>query len=125
MKTSIFLFLGTFLVSFSVAHAQDKLPEKKRELKMYLIERDIPNAGQFSSEELQSISQTSCDVLDEMDPKEIKWIESYVTDDKIYCRYWAKNEELLRDHAEKGEFPITKIILIHNKIDSSTADVKS
>lgn len=124
MKTSIFLFLGTFLVSFSVAHAQDKLP-RKSDLKMYLIERDIPNAGQFSLEKLQGISKTSCDVLDEMDSKEIKWIESYVTDNKIYCRYWAKNEELLRDHAEKDGFPITKIILVHNKIDSSTAGVKS
>lgn len=69
----------------------------------FVIERDIPEAGSLSSEQLQSISQKSCGVLREMGP-EIQWVQSYVTDDKIYCVYVAPDEDALRKHAQQGRF---------------------
>ena len=73
-------------------------------MKKFVIERELPGAGKLSSEELQGISQKSCDVLQEMGPS-IQWIESYVTADKIFCVYLAANEEQLREHAKLGGFP--------------------
>ena len=67
----------------------------------YVIEREIPGAGQFTCEDLQGISQKSCGVLDELGTS-IQWIHSHVTDDKIYCVYRAPSEDLIREHAEKG-----------------------
>ena len=87
----------------------------------YIIEREIPGAGKLSAKELNNISQKSCSVLDEMGPQ-IQWIESYVTDDKIYCIYIAPNEDLVREHAEKGGFPANKISEIKTMIDPTTAE---
>jgi len=87
----------------------------------YIIERNIPNAGNLSAHELQSISQKSCDVLTEMGP-EIQWLESYVTDDKIYCIYIAPNEAAVKEHAEKGGFPANSISQIRTSIDPTTAE---
>ena len=70
----------------------------------YVIERNIPGAGKLSAKELQGISQTSCGVLREMGPQ-IQWVQSYVTDDKIYCIYIAPDEQSVREHAERGGFP--------------------
>ncbi len=70
----------------------------------YVIEREIPNAGKLSAEELQAISQKSCAVLRNLGPQ-IQWLQSYVTDDKIYCVYIAPNEKMVREHAEQGGFP--------------------
>ena len=70
----------------------------------YVIEREIPGAGKLTAADLQSISQKSCGVLKEMGPQ-VQWVESYVTDDKIYCVYIAANEELVREHAKRGGFP--------------------
>ena len=64
----------------------------------YLIERDIPGAGQLSADELKAISQRSCSVLRSMGP-EIQWLESFVTDDRVYCLYIAPNESMIREHA--------------------------
>jgi Protein of unknown function (DUF4242) len=89
-------------------------------MKTYVIERDIPGAGQFSQEKLQTISQTSCAVLKEMGPK-IQWIQSYVVADKIFCIYKAENEDLLREHAKKGGFPVTNIYEVDNIISPATA----
>ena len=69
----------------------------------YVIERELPGAGNLSSEQLQAISQKSCSVLRELGP-EIQWVESYVTGDKIYCIYVAPNEQLIRRHAERADF---------------------
>ena len=91
------------------------------QMKTYLIERDIPNAGKLTPEQLKSISQTSCNVLKEMGPK-IQWIQSYVTGDKIYCIYKAENEELIREHAKKGGFPANAIIEISSVISPATAN---
>jgi len=87
----------------------------------YLIERGIPGVGRLTPAELQGISQKSCSVLRGLGP-EIQWIESYVTNDKIYCVYIAPNEALIRKHAEQGGFPADKISVIKNTIDPTTAE---
>lgn len=89
-------------------------------MKTYLIERDLPGAGKLTGEQLKAISQKSCDVLEGMGP-EIQWIQSYVTDNKIFCVYRAENEDLIREHAKKGGFPVTKITEVDNMISPFTA----
>ncbi len=89
-------------------------------MKTYLIERQIPGAGKLTADELKTISQTSCNVLKEMGPK-IQWIQSYVVGDKIYCVYKAENEELLREHAKRGGFPINNIFEVKSIISPATA----
>lgn len=90
------------------------------EMKTYLIEREIPDAGKLTADQLKGISKTSCTVLKEMGPH-IQWIQSYVTGNKIYCVYKAENEELIREHAKKGGFPANSIIEISSVISPATA----
>jgi hypothetical protein len=87
----------------------------------YIIEREIPNAGNLTGIELQQISQKSCSILKEMGPQ-IEWIESYVTDDKVYCIYLAPNKESIKEHAEKGEFPANSIAEVKTMINPTTAE---
>ena len=87
----------------------------------YLIEREIPGAGNLSKADLQSISQTSCGVLQNMGPQ-IQWVQSYVTGDKVYCVYISPNEELIREHAQQGGFPANRISEIKSTIDPTTAE---
>jgi hypothetical protein len=87
----------------------------------YVIEREIPGAGKFSSEQLKAISQTSCDVLRKMG-SEIQWIHSYVTTDKIYCVYIAPNEEMVREHARQGGFPANSVSPVSTMIDPVTSE---
>lgn len=87
----------------------------------YLIEREIPNAGKLSPEELQGISKNSCGILQEMGPQ-IQWVESYVTDDKVYCVYIAPNERMIREHARQGGLPANRISEIKTMIDPTTAE---
>ena len=87
----------------------------------YLIERDIPNAGKLSTAELQAISQKSCGVLRNLGP-EIQWVQSYVTDDKVYCVYIAPNEKMVREHASQGGFPANKVSEVKTMIDPTTAE---
>ena len=87
----------------------------------YVIEREIPGAGKLSAEDLQSISQKSCGVLLEMGPQ-IQWVESFVTDDKIYCLYIAPNQEAVLEHAKKGGFPANSISEVKSVIDPTTAE---
>ncbi len=87
----------------------------------FLIEREIPGAGNLSADELRAISQTSCGVLQNMGPQ-IQWIQSYVTGDKVYCVYIAPNEEMIREHARQGGFPANRISQIKSIIDPTTAD---
>ncbi len=87
----------------------------------YVIERDLEGAGKLSSNDLQGISRKSCDVLEQLGPK-VQWVESYVTDDKIYCVYIAPDETLIRKHAEMGEFPITAINEVKVIIDPTTSE---
>jgi len=87
----------------------------------YLIEREIPGAGDLSAEELQGISQKSCGVLRDMGPQ-IQWVESYVTGDKIYCVYIAPDEAAVREHASRGGFPANRVSEIKRMIDPTTAE---
>ena len=87
----------------------------------YVIEREIPDAGKLSAEQLQAISQKSCGVLENLGPK-IQWVESYVTDDKIYCVYIAANEEMVREHAKQGGFPANRVSEVKQVIDPTTAE---
>jgi hypothetical protein len=93
---------------------------KTTPMKTYLIERDIPDAGKLTPDQLKAISQKSCSVLKDMGP-DIQWIQSYVTADKIYCVYRAKNEELIKEHADKGGFPANSIMEISSIISPATA----
>jgi len=87
----------------------------------YIIEREIPGAGQLTPQQLNAISQKSCSVLKNLGPK-IQWLESYVTDDKIYCVYIAPNEALVREHAKQGGFPANRVSQIRRMIDPTTAE---
>ncbi|MBZ5707544.1 MAG: DUF4242 domain-containing protein [Acidobacteriia bacterium] len=87
----------------------------------FLIEREIPNAGKLSPQDLQAVSQKSCSVLRSMGPA-IQWVESYVTDNKVYCVYIAENEAAIRKHAEQGGFPANRISEIRTMIDPTTAE---
>lgn len=92
----------------------------KAQMKTYVIEREIPDAGKLTPAQLKSISQTSCGVLKEMGSS-IKWEHSYVAGDKIYCIYKAENEELIREHAKRGGFPANRITEISAVISPETA----
>jgi len=87
----------------------------------YVIQRDFPGAGKLSSDQLHNISQLSNSVIDKMGPH-IQWEHSYVVDDKIYCVYIANNEELIREHAKRAEFPVTKIFQVGHVIDPTTGE---
>ena len=89
----------------------------------YVIEREIPNAGKLSPAELPGISQKSCNVLRNLGPQ-IQWLESYVTDDKIYCVYIAPNKQLVEEHAKQGGFPANRISEVKSVIDPTTAESK-
>jgi hypothetical protein len=88
----------------------------------YLIERQLPGAGDLSSNDLQNIAKKSCDVLTELGPQ-IQWVQSYVTEDKITCVYLAPNEQIIREHAARGGFPVTRISEIRAVIDPQTSEV--
>ena len=87
----------------------------------YVIERTIPGAGSLSAEQLKAISQTSCGVLKNLGPK-IQWLQSYVTDDKIYCVYIAPDEDTVREHAKLGQFPADSVSAVRTIIDPTTAE---
>lgn len=87
----------------------------------FIIERDLPGAGDLTASDLQGVSQKSCSVLRHLGPQ-IQWVESYVTDDKIYCVYLAPSEELIREHATEGGFPANRISQVRQVIDPTTAE---
>ena len=106
---------------YTQAQTTTKTDKKEAPMKTYLIERDIPGAGNFTPGDLKAISQKSCTVLKEMGPR-IQWVQSYVTGNKVFCVYKAENETLLREHAKKGGFPVTTITEINNTISPATAE---
>jgi hypothetical protein len=117
------LMFGSTAVFAQTAKATNTKKEKSMETKTmntYVIIREIPDAGKLNAEELQGISKKSCSVLKELGP-EIEWIQSYVTENKIFCIYRAENEEILRTHAMKGGFPINSINLLSTVISPATA----
>jgi Protein of unknown function (DUF4242) len=87
----------------------------------YVIEREIPGAGKLTHEQLVAISQKSCGVLRDMGPT-IQWVQSYVTDDKIYCVYNAPNEQAVREHAKRGDFPANSVARVRTIIDPTTSE---
>ena len=87
----------------------------------FVIERELPGAGQLSAEQLQAISQQSCAVLQNLGPQ-IQWVQSFVTADKIYCVYIAPDEELVREHARQGGFPANQVNRVMRIIDPTTAE---
>jgi hypothetical protein len=87
----------------------------------YVIEREMPGIGSLELEDLRNASQTSCDVLQEIGPQ-IQWVHSYVTDNKLYCIYRAPNEDVIREHAQRGGFPCNKVSRVHQVIDPTTAE---
>jgi hypothetical protein len=87
----------------------------------YVIEREVPGAGNLSAEQLKSLSQTSCGVLNKMGPQ-IQWVHSYVTTDKIYCIYVAPNIEMVLEHAKQGGFPANSVSKVSSIIDPTTAE---
>jgi hypothetical protein len=87
----------------------------------FVIEREMPGAGSLSRDDLQAASQTSCSVLRDLGPQ-IQWVQSYVTDNKIYCIYRAPNEDMIREHGQRGGFPVNKISQVRTTIDPTTAE---
>jgi hypothetical protein len=87
----------------------------------FVIEREIPGAGKLSPQELQAVSRKSCSVLRDLGPQ-IQWVQSYVTDDKIYCVYVAPDEETVRRHAAQGGFPADSVARVRAVIDPVTAE---
>jgi hypothetical protein len=87
----------------------------------YVIEREIPGAGAIPPADLQAISQKSCSVLSGLGPQ-IQWVESFVTDDKIYCIYIAPNREMVLEHARQGGFPANSVAEVKTMIDPTTAE---
>jgi len=87
----------------------------------FVIEREIPGAGNLTAADLHGISQKSCGVLQSMGPK-IQWVQSYVTDDKVYCIYLAPDEATVREHAKQGGFPANTIARVRAVIDPTTAE---
>jgi hypothetical protein len=87
----------------------------------FVIEREIPGAGKLTPQELNGISQKSCGVLRELGPQ-VQWLESYVTDDKIYCVYIAPDADSVREHARRGGFPANRVSEVRTIIDPTTAE---
>jgi predicted Rdx family selenoprotein len=87
----------------------------------FVIERELPGAGSLKSDQLQAISQKSCSVLNGMGPQ-IQWVQSFVTDDKIYCVYIAPDESTVLEHARQGGFPANKVSRVRSVIDPTTSE---
>jgi hypothetical protein len=87
----------------------------------YVIEREIPNAGSLTQDQIAAISQKSCSVLKGLGPQ-IQWVESFVTPDKIYCVYIAPSEEMVREHAKQGGFPANRVSEVKRMIDPTSAE---
>jgi cell division inhibitor SulA len=87
----------------------------------FVIEREVPGVGSLSADQIQAIAQKSCSVLDKLGPQ-IQWLQSYVTDNKIYCIYIAPNEQMVREHASQGGFPANSIMQVRRVIDPTTSE---
>ena len=125
-KFNLLLVTVLFTANFAASGQQTENKEKTSiksndDMKTYVIEREIPGAGDLSAEELKGISQTSCSVLKDMGPQ-IEWLHSYVTDNKIYCVYKAESIDLIREHADKGGFPANSISELSTIISPATAE---
>lgn len=125
MKTiKLVLILAVLTTNYAVGQQKQNqaITKNNNTMKMYVIERNIPGAGELTAEQLKGISQTSCTVLKEMGPK-IEWQHSYVTGDKVYCVYKAENKKLIEEHAKKGGFPANSISEVATTISPATAQL--
>ena len=93
-------------------------------MRRYVIERDLAGAGSLSEEQLQGVRETSNAVLSDTGPG-IQWVQSLVTADRIYCHYLAENEDMVREHAERGGFPCTKVSEVKSVLDPITATLQN
>ena len=122
MKTIKLMLILVFIsTNYALGQQNEETTKKNDIMKTYVIERNIPEAGNLTAEQLKGISQTSCTVLKEMGPK-IEWQHSYVTGDKVYCVYKAESKELIEDHAKKGGFPANSISEVATMISPATAE---
>jgi hypothetical protein len=110
-----------FLCINKKPHRRQEDLRKVSTMPKFVIEREIPNAGKLSSDQLKAISQTSCGVLRQLGP-DIQWVESYVTDNKIYCIYIAHDEDMVREHAKRGGFPANSVSEVRAVIDPTTSE---
>ena len=92
-------------------------------MKTYLIQRNVPGAGKFTAAERKVLAQRSCEVLRQMGSENIQWLHSYITSDNLWCVYNAQNEELVREHARRGDFPANFILEVFTKISPATAEL--
>jgi hypothetical protein len=120
LTLAIVMFTGIIAMAQTKTANNNSSATDSTKMKTYLIERDIPNAGKLTPEQLKAISQKSCSVLQHMGPQ-IQWLQSYVTGDKIFCVYKAENEDLIREHAKEGGFPANVITEISTTISPATA----
>ena len=128
MKISMTMTLLSLILTFgsltaytqTASISKTKNEKSMKTMNTYVIEREIPNAGNLTAADLRGIAQKSCSVLKELGP-DIEWIQSYVTDNKIFCIYKAENEAILRTHAMKGGFPINSVHLLSTVISPATA----
>ncbi|HYG40179.1 MAG TPA: DUF4242 domain-containing protein [Cytophagales bacterium] len=133
-KNQITLAITLLVLTTGFAFSQQTAPDlsdnqvKKNEimntdskLKTFVIEREIPDAGKLTAEQLKAISITSCSVIKELGP-DIRWLHSYVTGNKIYCVYEAIDEDILATHAKKGGFPANSITQVSTIISPATAE---
>jgi hypothetical protein len=130
IPNSIYLAGAAMAISCGVAYNPRRgFPDIKRaiahpggkRMPKYVIERDIPNVGNVTPDQVIAISQKSCSVLNKLGPQ-IQWVHSYVTKDKIYCIYIAPNEEMVREHARRGGFPANSISEVKLMIDPTSAE---
>lgn len=123
MKTFLIIFAMCLFVSGQAfaQNADNDSSSDENNLKTYVIEREVPGAGNLTADELKAISQGSCAVLEQMGPK-IQWQHSFVTGDKIYCVYKAENKELIEEHAKRGGFPSNVISEVAAIISPATAE---
>lgn len=115
------LFSATSLMAQERTAAKADNSSKTTEMRTYVIEREIPNAGELTADQLRDISKKSNEVLEQMGPG-IEWLRSYVTDNKVYCVYKAQNKEAIKAHAQKAGFPANSIRELSAEISPSTAD---
>ena len=118
---AIMLFAGYTSTAQKTTATSNSKTKNLIEMKTYVIEREIPDAGKLTPDQLKGISQKSCSVLKEMGPR-IQWLHSYVAGNKIYCIYKAESEELIREHAKKGGFPANSISEVASIISPATAE---
>ena len=118
---ALLLMIGIAGMAQTASPSYKSNTKNQSNMKMYVIERDIPGLGQFTQEQLIGASKTSCNVLKELGSK-IEWVHSYVTGNKMYCVYRAENVEIIKEHAKKGGFPANSISEVTDIISPATAN---